>query len=221
VLGGGGEVDAGTAVSTSVLGGSWMAVQSGGVASGTTVNGLLFVSGTTSTTQIDAGGFEFVSSGGVDTGAHINSAGIEVVSSGGVASSAVISGGTLEIMSGGSTGSGAVTFATSGGGILQLDDSHHFSGLVAGFGLPDLLSLTDLSFVSGATSATFAQTTVSSGTLAVTNGATTVDITLLGQYVTGNFHVSSGTGGGTVVSDPPVLAQTDPPPGTLVNPHQA
>jgi len=38
---------------------------------------------------------------------------------------------------------------------------------------------------------------------------------LLGQYVTGNFHVTSGTGGGTVVSDPPVLAQTD-----LVNPHQ-
>ena len=65
------------------------------------------------------------------------------------------------------------------------------------------------------------QTNASSGTLAVTNGGSTVDITLLGQYVTGNFHVSSGTGGGTVVSDPPVLAQTDPQPGTLVNPHQA
>lgn len=179
------------------------------------------ISGTTSATQINVGGYEFVSSGGVDSGAHINSGGVEMVSSGGVASAAIISGGTLEVMRGGSTGSGAVTFATSAGGILQLDDSHHFSGLVAGFGQPDLLSLTDLSFVSGATSATFSQTTVSSGTLAVTNGATTVDITLLGQYVTGNFHVASSTGGGTVVSDPPVLAQTDPPPGTLVNPHQA
>jgi hypothetical protein len=141
------------------------------------------------------------------------------VASGGLASGATISGGTLEIMSGGSTGSGAVTFAVSGGGILQLDDSRHFSGLVAGFGQPDLLSLKDLSFVSGATSATWSQTTVSSGTLAVTNGATTADITLLGQYATGNFHVSSGTGGGTVVSDPPIIAQTDPQPATLVNPH--
>jgi autotransporter passenger strand-loop-strand repeat protein len=192
-----------------------MSVESGGVASSTTVNGLLFVAGTASGTQVNAGGHETVSSGGFDIGAHVNSAGVEVVSSGGVASSAVISGGTLEIMSGGSTGSGAVTFATSGGGILQLDDSHHFSGLVAGFGQPDLFALTDLSFVSGGTSATWSQTNVSSGTLAVTNGATTVDITLLGQYVTGNFHVTSGTGGGTVVSDPPVLAQTD-----LVNPHQ-
>jgi autotransporter passenger strand-loop-strand repeat protein len=214
-----GELDAGSAVRTSLLGGSWMAVASGGVASGTTVSkSILFVSGTASGTQLTTG-TEIVSSGGVDVGAQINSAGFELVSAGGIASSAIISGGTLEVASGGSTGSGAVTFAVSGGGILQLDDSHHFNGLVAGFGKPDLLALNDLSFVSGATSATFAQTTVSSGTLAVTNGATTVDITLLGQYATGNFNVSSATAGGTVVSDPPLATQTDPPPGTLVNPH--
>jgi autotransporter passenger strand-loop-strand repeat protein len=214
-----GEIDAGSAVSTSLLGGSWMSVASGGVASATTVsNSVLFVSGTASGTQLTTGS-EIVSSGGVDVGAHIDSAGFELVSSGGIASSAIISGGTLEVASGGSTGSGAVTFAVSVGGILQLDDSHHFNGLVAGFGQPDLLALTDLSFVSGATSAAWTQTAVSSGTLAVTNGATMVDITLLGQYATGNFNVSSATGGGTVVSDPPLATQTDPPPGTLVNPH--
>ena len=114
-----------------------------------------------------------------------------------------------------------MTFATSAGGILQLDDSQHFSGLVAGFGQPDLLFLKDLSFVSGASGATWSQTTVASGTLAITNGASTVDITLLGQYATGNFHVSSATGGGTLVSDPPTLARTDPQPGTLVNPQHA
>ena len=214
-----GEIDAGSAVRASLLGGSWMSVASGGVASGTTVSqSVLFVSGTASATQLTTG-TEIVSSGGVDIGAHINSAGFELVSSGGVASSAIISGGTLEVASGGSTGSGAVTFAVSGGGILQLDDSHHFNGLVAGFGQPDLLALTDLSFVSGATGALWSQTTVSSGTLAVTNGATMVDITLLGQYAPGNFNVASATGGGTVVSDPPLATQTDPPPGTLVSPH--
>ena len=105
----------------------------------------------------------------------------------------MISGGTLEIMRSASTGAGAVTFAVSGGGTLQLDDSQHFSGLVAGFGLPDQMLLKDLSFASGATSATWSQTTVSSGTLAITNGGTTVDLTLLGQYATANFHVSSWT----------------------------
>jgi len=49
---GAGEIDAGSAVSTSVLGGSWMSVQAGGVASGTTVSGVLFVSGTASGTRI-------------------------------------------------------------------------------------------------------------------------------------------------------------------------
>jgi autotransporter passenger strand-loop-strand repeat protein len=219
VVGSAGELDAGSAVSTSLLGGSWMAVASGGVASGTTVsNSLLLVSGTASGNQLNTG-TEVVSSGGVDVGAHINSAGFELVSSGGIASSAIISGGALEVASGGSTGSGAVTFAVNGGGFLQLDDSAHFRGLVAGFAQPDLLALTDLSFVSGATSATWSQTTVSSGTLAVANGATTVDITLLGQYSTGNFNVSSAIGGGSVVSDPPLTTQTEPPPGTLVNPR--
>jgi hypothetical protein len=41
------------------------------------------------------------------------------------------------------------------------------------------------------------------------------DITLLGQYVQGNFKISDDTHGGTVVADPPVVAQTD----LLVNPH--
>jgi autotransporter passenger strand-loop-strand repeat protein len=128
-----GELDAGSAVSTSLLGESWMSVQSGGVASGTTVsNSLLFVSGTASGTQVDSGGNEHVLSGGVDIGAHIG-------------------GGTLEVATGGSTGSGAVTFAVSGGGILLLDDSAHFGGLVAGFGQGDLIDLRDIAFTSATT----------------------------------------------------------------------
>jgi hypothetical protein len=109
-----------------------------------------------------------------------------------------------------------VAFATSGGGILQLDSSLTFSGLVAGFAQPDLLYLKDIAFVSGSTNATWTQSGTS-GTLAVTNGTQTADITLLGQYSTLNFHVSSSTQGGTIVTDPPLVAQTDPSPLTL--PH--
>jgi hypothetical protein len=122
--------------------------------------------------------------------------------------------------SGGSIGSGAVAFAVSGGGTLQLDSSLTFSGLIAGFGQPDLLYLKDLAFVSGATSATWAQSGTS-GTLSVSAGAVTANLTLLGQYATANFHVSSSTRGGTIVTDPPLVAQTDPQPGTLANPHLA
>jgi hypothetical protein len=89
---------------------------------------------------------------------------------------------------------------------------------VAGFGKPDRLDFRDIAFTSGATSATWTQSGTTSGTLAVTSGGHTADITLLGQYVTGNFHVATDNHGGTFVIDPPVLAKTNT--GTLVDPHQ-
>jgi fibronectin-binding autotransporter adhesin len=206
ILSGAGELDAGSAVSTSLLGGSWMSVQSGGIAIGTTVsNSILFVSGTASATQLNSG-IAFVQSGGVDIGANINSSGFEVVSSGGTASSAVISGGTLEVASSGSTGTGATTFAVSGGGILQLDDSQHFGGLVAGFGQPDLLDLRDIAFTS-ATTLSWTQVTSgasASGTLTVSGGGNVANITLLGHYVASQFTSASDGQGGTLVGDPPV-----------------
>jgi hypothetical protein len=136
------------------------------------------------------------------------------VFSGGVASGAVISGGTLEIMSGGSTGA-AVTFAVSGGGILQLDDSQHFGGLVAGFGQPDLLDLRDIAF-NASTQLHWTQSGTS-GTLTVSNSINSASITLLGQYVVGQFTSASDGMGGTLIGDPPVVAQTDPQ--GLVNPR--
>jgi autotransporter passenger strand-loop-strand repeat protein len=212
VSGGAGEIDAGRIVSASVLAGSWMLVQSGGIASSTTVsNGLVFVSGTTSGTQVDSGGTELVLSGGVDAGAHIDSGGFGVVSSGGTVSSALINGGTLEVASGGSTGGGAVTFAVSGGGILQLDDSVHFGGLVAGFGQPDLIDLRDVAFGSD-TVLSWTQVVSGpsgSGTLTVSGGGNVANITLLGQYSAGQFTSASDGQGGTLVGDPPIAAQTD------------
>jgi autotransporter passenger strand-loop-strand repeat protein len=203
ISGGGAYLQAGgVSVSATVRGGGADVVQSGGTTTGTALNG----------------GSEMVSAAGVTLSAHVNSGGFEMVASGGTASAAIISGGTLDVMSGASIGSGPVTFAVSGGGTLQLDSSLTFSGLVAGFGQPDLLYLKDLSFVSASTSATWTQSGTS-GTLAVTNGTQTADILLLGQYSTANFHVSSSTAGGTIVTDPPVVTQTDLQPEGLVNPH--
>jgi hypothetical protein len=126
-------------------------------------------------------------------------------------------------MSGGGLGaplpsSAAVTFAVSGGGILQLDDSQHFGGLVAGFGQPDLLDLRDIAFISGTTQAVWTQSGTS-GTLVVSDSSHSASIALLGQYATANFHVSSDGFGGTFVSDPP--SASEGAAGSLVNPHPA
>ncbi len=192
---GGVEMLYGSATGTQVQNGGVLYVQAGGAESGAVVA---------------SAGLERVQSGGTATGTLLTSGGLEVVSAGGVAAGVTISGGTFEVKSGGSTGAAPVTFATSGGGILQLDDLIHYGGLVAGFGKPDLFDLPDILFISGTTSATWTQSGTSSGTLAVTDGINTANITLLGQYMTANFHVSNDGHGTTFVSDPPVVAQTDP-----------
>jgi autotransporter passenger strand-loop-strand repeat protein len=135
------------------------------------------------------------------SGAVVSSGGYELVESGSVDSGVTISGGTFEVQSGGSTGSGAVSFA--GGGLLLLDASAHFGGLVAGFGQPDMLDLKDIAFGSGAR-VSFAEAGNNlSGTLTVTDGTHTANIELLGQYTASQFAAASDNNGGTIVTDPP------------------
>jgi autotransporter passenger strand-loop-strand repeat protein len=140
-----------------------------------------------------------VDAGGTASGTTVLAGGVEIVVAGGTASTATISGGYMRVESGGIVG----TVTYSGGGTLQLDDSVHFGGgLVAGFAQPDLMDLVDIAFHSGTTSTTWAQSGTS-GTLTVTDGSHTAHITLLGQYVAGQFHVGNDGQGGTVVTDPP------------------
>ena len=223
-------VEAGASASGSVIGtGGQLYVAAGGTASGTTLSGGIdTVGGTAISTTVNGGGVDYVIGGGLVSGAtlnngatqviyaggtalgdHANSGSFEYVTSGGIASGAIISGGTMEIESGGSIGAGPITFATSGGGTLRLDDAVHFGGLIAGFGLPDQLDLTDIAFISGTTTSSWTQLTSganASGTLTISDGTsgTTAHLTLLGNYTSGNFHVTSDALGGTLVLDPPV-----------------
>jgi autotransporter passenger strand-loop-strand repeat protein len=168
--------------------------------------------GITSNTVVESGGREGV--GGVTNGTVVHGGGLEVVASGGVASGTLIDGGTLRIRSGGLIGS--TTFAPNAGGLIRFDSSLTFrGGLVAGFGQSDQLDLFDLAFTSSV-HATWNQATTSRGRLAVTDGIHTAHFTLLGQYVAGNFHVSTDGHGGTLVTEQPVSASSI----ALVNPHQ-
>jgi hypothetical protein len=176
-------------------------VVSGGTESGTIVSGIdIVVSGTASGATVGSDGFELVESGSID-------------------SAVTISGGTFEVASGGSTGSGPVTFASGGGGTLQLDASVSFGGLVAGFGVADHLDLGDRPFGSS-TSVSFTEAANNlSGTLTVTDGVHTANITLLGQYMASQFTSASDGHGGTLIGDPPAVALTDPNQGTLAAQH--
>ena len=48
-----------------------------------------------------------------------------------------------------------------------------------------------------------------SGTLTVTDGTHTANLTLLGIYAPGNFTLSSDLHGGTIVNDPPLTVAND------------
>lgn len=67
--------------------------------------------------------------------------------------------------------------------------------------MPDRLDLSDIVFASGPT-VDFTPA-VGSGTLSISDGTRTANLTLLGTYTTANFHLASDGHGGTLVTDPP------------------
>jgi autotransporter passenger strand-loop-strand repeat protein len=151
-------------------------------------------------------GVQLVLAGGTASGADVKSGGEEVVAAGGNAINTSIDGGLMEVQSGGSTGTTPVSFTTSGGD-LQLDFSQGFTSLIAGFasppGVTEGIDLMDITFGAG-TSVKFTEAANNtSGTLTVTDGSHTANLTLLGQYATANFSLASDGHGGTLITDPP------------------
>jgi autotransporter passenger strand-loop-strand repeat protein len=211
VISGGYEVvmSGGTASGTTVSSGGTETVSSGGIASGATVlsgsTEYVYGGGTARGAVLSAGAL-VVSFGGLAIGTTISSGGREYVSSGGSVSGTTLSGGFLEIQSGGTVGTSQINFS-SVGGTLQLDDSVHFSGTISGFGVPGGMDLRDIAF-SSATTLGFTEAGDNlSGTLTISDGTHAANITLLGQYVAGNFTKQSDGNGRTLVTDPPVVAQ--------------
>jgi hypothetical protein len=123
----------------------------------------------------------------------------------------VASGGVAEI---GAPSAAAVTFAGSSG-TLQLDQSAGFAGTVAGFGAQDHIDLGDLAFSANTSLGFTANGANSGGSLMVSNGGTTANITLLGNYIASTFVTSSDGHGGTMISEAAMTAQTPP----LTQPH--
>jgi trimeric autotransporter adhesin len=199
----------GTESATVVSSGGTDVVASGGTEFGTQVRGgvdVVLAGGTASGTTVSSGLQDVFGSA---SGTIVSSGGFELVFSGGVASGTTIGGGFMEVMSGGSVGGASGTATFAGSGSLQLDDSQHFLGRVGGFQSGTLLDLSDIPFVAGTTTVGFMSAT-GSGTLTVSDhNGHTANITLLGQFMAGQFNIAADGHGGTVVFDPPV-SSSDP-----------
>jgi autotransporter passenger strand-loop-strand repeat protein len=179
------ESSGGASLAATVLIGGVEYVLSGGVASGTTING----------------GNEQILAGGTAIGATVEGGGFLVVSSGGFVNGATIIGATMDIQSGGLTGANPITYG--GGAALILDASANFNGTIAGFTAGDYLDLRDIAFDAN-TNMNFVEAGNNlSGTLTVTDGTHTAQLTLLGIHTPSQFTSASDGHNGTVITDPP------------------
>src|SRR5262249_32268170 len=135
----------------------------------------------------------------------VDGGGRELVHSGGTAIGTTIAGGTVEVQSGGSTGSGPITF-TNAGGTLQLDDSQHFQGLIAGFaspsGVTEEIDLGDISFGKKTKLSFKEEKNHPRAPQQATAAPHTATLTPLGQSSPQNFPLASDGHGGPIVTAP-------------------
>ncbi len=100
--------------------------------------------------------------------------------------------------------SATATFASTVAGSLKLDSSTQFHGTIAGFGRQDEIDLSDIVFASSPTLGFTENNAGTAGTLTVSDGTHTANLTLLGNYMAASFAKASDGHGGTLVLDPPL-----------------
>ena len=84
-----------------------------------------------------------------------------------------------------------VVFGSGTGGTLKLGDSFHFNGTISGFGGADVIDLANIEAV-GASISYHENAAGSGGTLAISDGAQTLELSLLGHYSADNFKMVAG-----------------------------
>ena len=81
-----------------------------------------------------------------------------------------------------------VVFGSGTGGTLKLGDSFHFNGTISGFGGSDVIDLANVA-AANASISYHENTAGSGGTLAISDGAQTLELSLLGHYSADNFSI--------------------------------
>ena len=125
-----------------------------------------------------------------------------------VGAATIGAGATLEL---GTADSASITFSSSTG-MLKLDSLTAFTGVIDNFAGNGSLSGSDQIDLKGI-NFNSVHDSYSNGILTVTDGTNTTTLDFNGTYVLANFKFASDGGGGTIVYDPPVPAQLQPPGG--------
>jgi hypothetical protein len=92
-----------------------------------------------------------------------------------------------------------VVFGSGATGTLKLGDSFHFNGTITGFGASDIIDLADV----GSTAASISyheNAAGTGGTLAISGGAQTVELSLVGHYSADNFNIVPDHANGTLIA---------------------
>jgi len=179
------------------------------------------VGDSTGVLTVDTGASAITNTGLIQSGASGDVVVKSAVTNSGTLSAA---GGTLTL-DGAVSGSGAATIDggvldaassfnenvsfTGSTGVLELSQSQSYTGSVTGLSLAGTssLDLLDIGFVSGSTTATYADNGHGTGgVLTVTDGTKSSKINLVGNYTSSTFVAADDGHGGTTVHDPSALA---------------
>ncbi|MCK1272807.1 VCBS domain-containing protein [Bradyrhizobium sp. 84] len=152
------------------------------------------------------GTLEATGTGGLEVHSDLINTGVLWANGGNVTIDGNVSGnGTAQISGSatlefGAASSANVALDAQATGTIVLHDSFDFSGVVSGFNGDDHLDLLDVAFGAGTTASYVANQAGAGGTLSVTDGVHTANITLLGQYDPAGFQTEADKNTGTLIS---------------------
>ncbi|MBR1155264.1 VCBS domain-containing protein [Bradyrhizobium sp. JYMT SZCCT0428] len=157
-------------------------------------------------TIVNSGTLEATGSGGLVIDSNLDNSGLLWANGADITLNGSVTGGGSALIDGVATlefeaaSSVSVTFAAEATGTLKLGDSFDFSGIVSGFNEDDHFDLLDVTFGEGTSVSYVENSEETGGTLTVSDGIHTANISLLGDYSADGFAFSADDTTGTLLS---------------------
>ncbi|MET3843466.1 VCBS repeat-containing protein [Bradyrhizobium sp. OAE829] len=157
-------------------------------------------------TIVNSGTLEATGSGGLVIDSNLDNSGLLWANGADITLNGSVTGGGTALIDGVATiefeaaSAVDVTFAAEATGTLKLGDSFDFSGMVSGFNEDDHFDLVDVTFGESTSVSYVENTEETGGTLTVTDGVHTANISLLGDYSADGFAFSADDTTGTLLS---------------------
>jgi hypothetical protein len=153
---------------------------------------------------INSGTLESTGAGGLVVHSDLANDGLLWANGGNIQLDGSLSGNGLALISGsaslelGGSSNEQIRFDNNASGTLKLDHSVDFKGILAGLGEHDVIDLGDILAATASINYS-ANTAGTGGTLTVSDGAHTANISLAGQYAASDFHIASDSGNHALV----------------------